>query len=346
METGFGGFMGDTQVVSAIATLTYDCRRSDFFKPHLIGALKLVDNGSITAKTVGAKHGELGHTQFLPGNALRYGVDGNGDGRVDFYNVSRCAGVHGQYAAPERLEARKGLSGRRAELRCYQANGTRLQSISRPSPSWARGSTDDPWRPSGRSVVMRPDLIIFDCDGVLIDSEIISARMLVAALAERGVQIDLTYVSRHFLGRSYPVVMQTIRKDFGLDLPPEFEADYRERLLEGFRQGLTIMPGVRDVLERLALPWCVATSSSPRRAEMSLTLVGLWPLVEGRLFTASQVAHGKPAPDLFLHAAAADGRRARPAALVIEDSLTGLQAARAAGMQVWRFTGGSHMSAS
>ena len=86
METGFGGFMGDTPVVSAIATLTYDCRRTDFFRPHLIGALKLVDQGSITAKTVGAKHGELGHTQFLPGNAKKYGVDGNGDGRVDFYN--------------------------------------------------------------------------------------------------------------------------------------------------------------------------------------------------------------------------------------------------------------------
>lgn len=190
-----------------------------------------------------------------------------------------------------------------------------------------------------------PGLIIFDCDGVLIDSEIISARMLIAALADRGVIIDLPYVSRHFLGRSYPVVMQNIRQDFGLDLPPEFEADYRERLLEGFRQGLTIMPGVRAVLERLALPWCVATSSSPRRAEMSLTLVGLWPLVEGRLFTASQVARGKPAPDLFLHAAARMGTD--PArTLVIEDSLTGIQAARAAGMTVWRFTGGSHMGAS
>lgn len=83
METGFGSFMGDTNVVSAIATLTYDCRRSDFFHPHLMGALKLVDQGSISAKSVGAKHGELGHTQFLPGNALQYGVDGNGDGRVD-----------------------------------------------------------------------------------------------------------------------------------------------------------------------------------------------------------------------------------------------------------------------
>ena len=86
METGFGGFMGDSSVVSAIVTLTYDCRRSDFFRPHAIGALKLVDRGSITINTRGAKHGELGHTQFLPGNALSYGVDGNGDGRVDFYN--------------------------------------------------------------------------------------------------------------------------------------------------------------------------------------------------------------------------------------------------------------------
>jgi membrane-bound lytic murein transglycosylase B len=88
METGFGNFMGDTQVVSAIVTLTYDCRRSDFFRPHAIGALKLVDRGGITGQTRGARHGELGHTQFLPGNALRYGVDGNGDGRVDLYNLT------------------------------------------------------------------------------------------------------------------------------------------------------------------------------------------------------------------------------------------------------------------
>lgn len=86
METGFGGFMGDSSVVSAIVTLTYDCRRSDFFRPHAIGALKLVDQGSITGATKGARHGELGHTQFLPGNALTYGVDGNGDGQVDLYN--------------------------------------------------------------------------------------------------------------------------------------------------------------------------------------------------------------------------------------------------------------------
>lgn len=86
METGFGGFMGNSSVVSAITTLAYDCRRSAFFVPHAIGALVLVDRGAITANTKGAKHGELGHTQFLPGNALKYGVDGSGDGRVDFYN--------------------------------------------------------------------------------------------------------------------------------------------------------------------------------------------------------------------------------------------------------------------
>ena len=86
METGFGRFMGDSSVVSAITTLAYDCRRADFFTPHAIGALKLVDQGAITGGTKGAKHGELGHTQFLPGNALKDGVDINGDGRVDFYN--------------------------------------------------------------------------------------------------------------------------------------------------------------------------------------------------------------------------------------------------------------------
>ncbi|WP_264213778.1 lytic murein transglycosylase [Leisingera thetidis] len=87
METAFGSYMGDSQVVSAIVTLTYDCRRSDFFRPHALGALKLVDQGAITPATLGAKHGELGHTQFLPGNALQYGRDWDGDGRVDFYNM-------------------------------------------------------------------------------------------------------------------------------------------------------------------------------------------------------------------------------------------------------------------
>jgi membrane-bound lytic murein transglycosylase B len=88
METGFGRFMGDSSVVSAIVTLSFDCRRSEFFKPHAIGALKLVDMGAITGATKGARHGELGHTQFLPGNALKYGVDATGNGRVDLYDLT------------------------------------------------------------------------------------------------------------------------------------------------------------------------------------------------------------------------------------------------------------------
>jgi lytic murein transglycosylase len=108
METGFGGFMGDTNVVSAIATLTYDCRRSDFFRPHLIGALKMVDRGTISAKTVGAKHGELGHTQFLPGNALNYGVDGNGDGAIDFNNVADALASTANYLRQKGWKPGKG----------------------------------------------------------------------------------------------------------------------------------------------------------------------------------------------------------------------------------------------
>ncbi|KIT16289.1 lytic murein transglycosylase [Jannaschia aquimarina] len=86
METGFGRNMGNTPVVSSITTVAYDCRRSDFFTPHAIAALSMVDRGMLSANQRGAFHGELGHTQFLPGNALRYGVDGDGNGRVDFYN--------------------------------------------------------------------------------------------------------------------------------------------------------------------------------------------------------------------------------------------------------------------
>ncbi len=189
---------------------------------------------------------------------------------------------------------------------------------------------------------MPTELVIFDCDGVLIDSEIISARMLIAELAQLGVQIDLDYVAHHFLGRSYPTVMEQIRREFGLDLPPAFEERYRERLLAAFASDLKIMPHVGDVLARLQLPFCVATSSSPKRAALSLQIVGLGHLVGDKLFTSTQVANGKPAPDLFLHAARRMGVVPQNC-LVIEDSLNGVRAALAAGMPVWRFTGGSHL---
>lgn len=190
---------------------------------------------------------------------------------------------------------------------------------------------------------MRPiDLVIFDCDGVLIDSEVISARMLVTEMRARGLDIDLEYVARHFLGRSYPVVLATIREQFGVVLPPSFEVEYRERLLAAFERELRIMPGVREVLGQLGRPFCLATSSSALRVKRSLEIVGLDDVFGGSITTASEVAHGKPAPDLFLRAAGKMGAAAERV-LVIEDSANGIAAAKAAGMEVWHFAGGSHL---
>ncbi len=88
METGFGNGMGDSNVVSAISTLAYDCRRTEFFSGHAMAALMLVDSGALSANTIGAMHGEVGHTQFLPGNIVRYGVDADGNGVIDLTNMS------------------------------------------------------------------------------------------------------------------------------------------------------------------------------------------------------------------------------------------------------------------
>ena len=108
METGFGSFMGDTKIVSAVATLVWYCRRSDYFKPHLIAALQMVDQGAISPSTLGAKHGEWGHTQFLMGNAQRYGVDGNGDGRIDLENLTDAMATTANYLAQKGWQPGKG----------------------------------------------------------------------------------------------------------------------------------------------------------------------------------------------------------------------------------------------
>jgi HAD superfamily hydrolase (TIGR01509 family) len=190
--------------------------------------------------------------------------------------------------------------------------------------------------------LMQIDLVIFDCDGVLIDSELISAKMLISELANHGVDIDLTYVARHFLGRSYPMVLSQVRREFKITLPDHFEDDYRARLLAAFENDLKIMPGVFDVIASLDRPKALATSSSPSRVKQSLALTGLNEVFSGHIYTSTMVAQGKPAPDLFLHVAA-DMRVDPSNVLVIEDSLNGLRAALAAGMQVCRFTGGSHL---
>lgn len=191
----------------------------------------------------------------------------------------------------------------------------------------------------------RFDLIIFDCDGVLIDSEIISAETLISLVAGYGVSFDVSYVRRYFLGRSFQTVAETIRREFNVTLPSEFEAVYRSALLETFNTELRSTPGVEQVLTALSVPFCVATSSSPERARMSLDVVGLSKYFGRNVFTASEVRNGKPAPDLFLHAAHSLGTDPSRC-LVVEDSLPGLEAACAAGMEVWHYVGGSHLSAS
>ena len=128
---------------------------------------------------------------------------------------------------------------------------------------------------------MPPDLVIFDCDGVLADSEVLSAKVLIAELAREGVQIDSAYVRRHFLGRSFPTVARTIRDELGHPLPADFEHRYRQRLLALFEDHLRPTPGLLPMLERLTAPACVATSSSPERAARTLALLGLAGRFEG-----------------------------------------------------------------
>jgi HAD superfamily hydrolase (TIGR01509 family) len=188
-------------------------------------------------------------------------------------------------------------------------------------------------------------LVIFDCDGVLIDSEIISTSVLVEELARHGIAIEMSHVLEHFIGHPYAVIAGKIAAIVAAPLPASFESTYRAALARRFEAELRPMPGILDVLDRLAVPYCAATSSSPERARQSLRAAGLAARFGERVYTVSMVARPKPAPDLFLHAAAAMG--AAPSdCLVVEDSDLGIQAALTAGMIAWQFTGGSHYAAS
>ena len=188
-------------------------------------------------------------------------------------------------------------------------------------------------------------LVIFDCDGVLIDSETISTSVLVEELARLGITIEIGHVLEHFVGHPYAVVAGKIAAIAGAPLPKSFEHSYRAHLARRFEAELRPMPGIIEVLDSLAVPYCAATSSGPERAHHSLRAAGLADRFGERIFTVSMVARPKPAPDLFLHAAAATGADPKEC-LVVEDSDLGIAAAQAAGMQAWQFTGGSHYAAS
>ncbi len=186
------------------------------------------------------------------------------------------------------------------------------------------------------------DLVIFDCDGVLIDSEELSASVLSGMMAEIGLPITPEIFRSDFLGRSFASATAKAMERFGKPVPDDFQMKYRSRLLAAMRGNLQPMPGVRAVLDAMTVPFCLATSSSPQRLAVSMEETGLGPYFEGRSFTASMVTNGKPAPDLMLHAAHV--MKAKPElCVVIEDSEMGLRSALNAGMQTWRFVGGSHL---
>jgi HAD superfamily hydrolase (TIGR01509 family) len=190
---------------------------------------------------------------------------------------------------------------------------------------------------------MRAHLIIFDCDGVLVDSELLSCRCLCEALAGCGIEVGVEETLDLFLGRSLDAVLEHYQA-LGRSIPRQFPAALRAKVQETFRSALCPIDGVGSVLEGLKIPHCVASSSALDRVSLSLSLTGLAQHFGNRLYTAQMVDRGKPAPDLFLYAA---GRmQADPArTLVIEDSVSGVQAAKAAGMTVWGFVGGSHYRA-
>ena len=186
------------------------------------------------------------------------------------------------------------------------------------------------------------ELVIFDCDGVLVDSEVLSASVLMQMMSEVGMPLTPEIFRSDFLGRSFASAAARATQRFGRPMPEDFAEAYRTRLLTTMVGNLQAMPGVERVLAAMSVTFCLATGSSPPRLAVSMAETGLEEFFNGRSFTASMVRHGKPAPDLFLHVAAE--MKVKPiSCLVIEDSEMGVSAALAANMQVWHFAGGGHI---
>ena len=188
---------------------------------------------------------------------------------------------------------------------------------------------------------MKLHLVIFDCDGVLVDSEVISCRAHAGTLTRHGYPITEEQVLHRFLGVSDREARLTIEREIGRKLPDDFEAQVKEATLKFYAGDLKAIAGVAAAIAAIDVPKCVASSGTPEKIHHGLECAGLLERFSPHIFSATQVRRGKPAPDLFLFAAskmrAAPGRR-----LVIEDSVPGVTGAVAAGMTVLGFHGGSH----
>ena len=183
------------------------------------------------------------------------------------------------------------------------------------------------------------ELVIFDCDGVLVDSERIAVRVEAELLAELGWPLSQAEIVERFMGRTTEYMDEAIEARLGSRLPGDWRGQFQRRYREAFAAELVPVDGVLDALDQIAVPTCVASSGSHDKLRFTLGHTGLYERFEGRIFSGYEVANGKPAPDLFLHAAARMG--AGPArCAVVEDSLYGVLAARAAGMRVFGYAGG------
>lgn len=186
---------------------------------------------------------------------------------------------------------------------------------------------------------MRPQLILFDCDGVLVDSEPAAARTLALALEEQGLGLSADEVDRRFRGRSLRDCVVAIEAELGRALPGDFIERLNLATYAEFQRGLKSIPYVEAAIQAgisAGIPMAVASSGSPEKMKFTLGLTGLLPYFEDRLYSAKFVERGKPAPDLFLHAAAALGC-APSDTLVVEDSLPGVRGGISAEMAVWGY---------
>jgi HAD superfamily hydrolase (TIGR01509 family) len=183
------------------------------------------------------------------------------------------------------------------------------------------------------------ELVILDCDGVLVDSERLSIGIDVAILRELGWNLTEAEIVERFVGSSDAFFRREVEAHLGRPLPADWEAQVEGRYRAVFETDLRPVDGIVGALEQIGHRTCVASSGTHEKIRFTLGLTGLYPRFAGRIFSATDVAHGKPAPDLFLHAAARLGV-APSACVVVEDSAFGVQAARAAGMRALAYGGG------
>ncbi|MGB7975561.1 MAG: HAD-IA family hydrolase, partial [Roseiarcus sp.] len=188
-----------------------------------------------------------------------------------------------------------------------------------------------------------PELVIFDCDGVLVDSEVIALGVMRRRLGEAGLRLTDQETRERFLGRRLDSSLHRIEAELGAQLPESFRDEFSREILCAFARELKGVEGVRQAVQGLRARVCVASSSGHDRLRFSLRVAGYETLFAPNIFSAAEVAEGKPSPDLFLHAARVMGAEPRNC-LVIEDSVAGVVAARAAGMAVFGFVGASHFS--